>query len=142
MEMAEADLRELLAIPANYKVLFLQGGAIQQFAIVPMNLLRGGTAPTTSNTGEWSQKRDRGSAQVRRRSTSPPRPPTPNYSYAIPTQDEWKLTRTRRLRALHCQRDHRRRGVPLDAGKWAACRWCRHVLAHPVAPDRRVASTA
>ena len=38
---AEADLRALLAIPANYKVLFLQGGATLQFAQVPMNLLRG-----------------------------------------------------------------------------------------------------
>ena len=40
---AEADLRELLAIPENYKVLFLQGGAAAQFAMVPMNLLRGKT---------------------------------------------------------------------------------------------------
>ena len=38
---AERDLRELLAIPASYKVLFLQGGATLQFAQVPMNLLRG-----------------------------------------------------------------------------------------------------
>ena len=40
---AEADLRTLLAIPANYKVLFLQGGAIAENAIVPMNLLAGRT---------------------------------------------------------------------------------------------------
>ena len=39
---AEADLRELLAIPANYKVIFMQGGAWGQFAAVPMNLLRTG----------------------------------------------------------------------------------------------------
>ena len=38
---AEADLRELLAIPANYKVLFLQGGGSAQFGMIPMNLLRG-----------------------------------------------------------------------------------------------------
>ena len=37
----EADLRELMGIPANYKVLFLQGGASTQFAMIPMNLLRG-----------------------------------------------------------------------------------------------------
>src|SRR5438034_562723 len=43
-EKAEADLRELLAIPPNYKVLFLQGGATGQFAAVPMNLLRGKTS--------------------------------------------------------------------------------------------------
>ena len=40
-EKAEADLRKLMAIPANYKVLFLQGGASSQFAMVPVNLLNG-----------------------------------------------------------------------------------------------------
>jgi phosphoserine aminotransferase len=53
---AEALLRELLAIPANYKVLFLQGGAIGQNAIVPMNLLRGKTSIDFVHTGEWSKK--------------------------------------------------------------------------------------
>ena len=53
---AEKDLRELLAIPANYKVLFLQGGASQQFAMVPMNLLRGRKSADYVNTGEWSKK--------------------------------------------------------------------------------------
>jgi phosphoserine aminotransferase len=53
---AEADLRELMAIPANYKVLFLQGGASMQFAMVPMNLLRGKKGADYINTGEWSKK--------------------------------------------------------------------------------------
>jgi phosphoserine aminotransferase len=53
---AEADLRELLAVPANYKVLFLQGGAIAENAIVPMNLLRGKTSIDFVDTGEWSKK--------------------------------------------------------------------------------------
>ncbi len=53
---AEADLRELLAIPAHYKVLFLQGGATLQFAQVPMNLLRGRTGADYVVTGEWSKK--------------------------------------------------------------------------------------
>ena len=55
-EQAEADLRELLAIPDNYKVLFLQGGASCQFAMVPMNLLRGKTKADYCNTGDWSKK--------------------------------------------------------------------------------------
>ncbi len=55
-EKSEADLRELLAIPANYKVLFLQGGATAQFAMVPMNLLRGRNKADYVNTGEWSKK--------------------------------------------------------------------------------------
>ena len=53
---AEADLRELLAIPAHYKVLFLQGGATLQFAQVPMNLLRGSPRADYVVTGEWSKK--------------------------------------------------------------------------------------
>jgi phosphoserine aminotransferase len=53
---AEADLRRLLAIPANYKVLFLQGGAIGENAIVPMNLVRGFATAAYVNTGEWSKK--------------------------------------------------------------------------------------
>jgi phosphoserine aminotransferase len=53
---AEADLRELLGIPANYKVLFLQGGAHLQFSMIPLNLLRGKTSVDYVNTGEWSKK--------------------------------------------------------------------------------------
>jgi len=53
---AEADLRALLAVPANYKVLFLQGGAIAENAIIPMNLLRGRATADYVNTGEWSKK--------------------------------------------------------------------------------------
>lgn len=55
-ERAEADLRELLAIPSNYKVLFLQGGASSQFSMVPLNLLRGKTSADYVNTGMWSKK--------------------------------------------------------------------------------------
>jgi phosphoserine aminotransferase len=53
---AEADLRELLAVPAHYKVLFLQGGATLQFAQVPMNLLRGSPRADYVVSGEWSKK--------------------------------------------------------------------------------------
>lgn len=53
---AEADLRELLSIPQHYKVLFLQGGAAAQFALVPLNLLRGRKSADYVATGYWSQK--------------------------------------------------------------------------------------
>ncbi len=53
---AEALLRELLAVPANYKLLFLQGGAIGENAIVPLNLLRGKASADYIHTGEWSKK--------------------------------------------------------------------------------------
>jgi len=55
-DKAEADLRTLLAIPDDYKVLFLQGGAIAENAIVPMNLLAGRDTADYVNTGEWSKK--------------------------------------------------------------------------------------
>src|SRR5215831_15497958 len=53
---AEKDVRELLGVPTNYKVLFMQGGAIGENAIVPMNMLRGKTSIDFVNTGEWSKK--------------------------------------------------------------------------------------
>ena len=53
---AEANLRGLAAIPNNYKVLFLQGGASGQFAFVPMNLSLAGSTADYINTGHWSQK--------------------------------------------------------------------------------------
>jgi phosphoserine aminotransferase len=54
-QQAEADVRELMAIPDNYKVLFLQGGASSQFAMVPMNLMASGSADYYL-TGAWSKK--------------------------------------------------------------------------------------
>ncbi|MBA1331077.1 3-phosphoserine/phosphohydroxythreonine aminotransferase, partial [Candidatus Endoriftia persephone str. Guaymas] len=53
---AEADLRELLAVPDNYKVLFLQGGASSQFGMVPMNLTRDNKKVDYLITGSWSKK--------------------------------------------------------------------------------------
>ncbi|MEO8314649.1 MAG: 3-phosphoserine/phosphohydroxythreonine transaminase [Pseudomonadota bacterium] len=55
-EEAERDLRDLMAIPANYKVLFLQGGATAQFAAVPLNLAAADSTVDFVNTGNWSQK--------------------------------------------------------------------------------------
>ena len=53
---AEADLRQLMTIPDNYKVLFLQGGASSQFAMVPINLLNGKKSADYILTGQWSKK--------------------------------------------------------------------------------------
>ncbi len=53
---AEADLRELMNIPENYKVLFVQGGASSQFAMVPINLLNGKKSADYLLTGQWSKK--------------------------------------------------------------------------------------
>ena len=86
---AEADLRELLAIPANYKVLFLQGGATLQFAAIPMNLLRGKSSADYINTGEWSKKaikEARRYCAVNVAASSEDK----NFSYA-PKPADWKL---------------------------------------------------
>jgi phosphoserine aminotransferase len=86
---AEALLRELMAIPAGYKVLFMQGGAIGENAIVPMNLIgRTGRADYV-NTGEWSRKsikeaKTYGTINVAASAES-------NNFTAIPRQAEWKL---------------------------------------------------
>ncbi len=55
IDEAEADLRDLMHIPDNYKVLFLQGGASQQFAMIPMNLMKNGVADYII-TGQWAKK--------------------------------------------------------------------------------------
>ena len=55
IDAAEADLRDLMQIPQNYKVLFLQGGASQQFAMIPMNLMKNGVADYIV-TGQWAKK--------------------------------------------------------------------------------------
>jgi phosphoserine aminotransferase len=86
---AEADLRELMAIPADYKVLFLQGGAAGQFALVPMNLLRGRQAADYVCTGEWSKKaiaEAKKYCRVNIAATSE----DGNFSY-VPKRAQWKL---------------------------------------------------
>ena len=55
IDEAEADIRELMGIPSNYKVLFLQGGASQQFAMIPMNFMKHGVADYIV-TGAWAKK--------------------------------------------------------------------------------------
>lgn len=88
---AEADLRELMNIPSNYKVLFLQGGAHSQFSMVPMNLLRGKTSADYLDTGIWSKKAIDEAARycdVNIVASSKDK----NYTYA-PVQDTWKLNK-------------------------------------------------
>ncbi len=86
---AEQDFRELLAIPAGYKVLFLQGGATLQFAQVPMNLLAGKGRADYVLTGEWSKKAAREAkswCDVSIAASSEDRA----FTYA-PAQSQWRL---------------------------------------------------
>jgi phosphoserine aminotransferase len=89
-EKAEADLRTLLDIPSNYKVLFLQGGASLQFSAIPLNLLGAGQTADYIDTGIWSQKaieeaRRFGHVHVAASSKAG------GYKH-VPAQDEWQLT--------------------------------------------------
>lgn len=86
---AEADLRALMNIPSNYKVLFLQGGARLQFAMVPMNLLRGKQTADYFNTGEWSKlaiKEARRYADVSIVASA-----EASHFTSIPAQSTWQL---------------------------------------------------
>ena len=87
---AEADLRKLASIPANYKVLFLQGGATMHFSAVPMNLLRGRKRADYVNTGEWSKKamaEAKKFCEVNEAASSADR----DFTY-VPKQASWKLS--------------------------------------------------
>jgi len=86
---AEADLRELLAIPSNYKVLFLQGGAAAQFSFVPMNLLRGRDRADYVASGYWSRK---AIAEAKRycKVNVAASSEDAKFNY-VPRQDRWQL---------------------------------------------------
>src|SRR3954462_7047437 len=86
---AEALLRELMAIPANYKVLFMQGGAIGENAIVPMNMLRGRTSADYVDTGEWSK---RSIAEARKYARINVAASSADSGYTrIPPRETWQL---------------------------------------------------
>jgi phosphoserine aminotransferase len=88
---AEADLRELMGIPANYKVLFLQGGASAQFEMIPINLLRGKPGADYVHTGEWAKKAIK-SAKLFCNVNVVASAEDKNFTYA-PAQAEWKVSK-------------------------------------------------
>ncbi|QDD89008.1 3-phosphoserine/phosphohydroxythreonine transaminase [Pseudomonas oryzihabitans] len=88
---AEADLRELLVIPNNYKVLFLQGGASLQFAQLAMNLMPEGGKADYIDTGIWSRK---AIEQAQHYGAVNVAASAKQYDYfAIPGQNEWQLSK-------------------------------------------------
>src|ERR1700675_1076380 len=90
-DKAEADLRALLAIPPSYKVLFLQGGAIGENAIVPMNLLGSRSVADYVNTGEWSKKSIK---EAKKYCTVNIAASGEDKSFTyVPHQETWKLNR-------------------------------------------------
>ena len=89
-EQAQADLRELLAVPKNFHILFMQGGGLAENAIVPLNLSRGGTVDFVV-TGAWSQKSLQEARKYCQRRTSPP-PTRPTASPSLPAPATWQLS--------------------------------------------------
>ncbi len=86
---AEADLRTLLSIPAQYKVLFLQGGATAQFAAIPMNLAGSDSSADYVNTGSWSKK---ALGEARRYCRVNVAADAGGAYNSVPPQSGWKLT--------------------------------------------------
>lgn len=90
-EKAEQDLRDLLSVPSNYKVLFLQGGASQQFAAIPLNLLPEEGVADYVETGIWSKK---AIEEARRFGNVNVAASAKPYDYfAIPGQNDWQLSK-------------------------------------------------
>lgn len=86
---AEADLRELLSVPDNYKVLFMQGGAAGQFSAVPLNLLRGKKTADYVLTGQWSKKAIEEAKRYCEVNTAASGADS-NFM-SVPPRDEWRL---------------------------------------------------
>jgi phosphoserine aminotransferase len=90
LAQAEADIRALAAIPSNYKVLFLQGGASLQFSMVPMNLLTSGATADYIDSGSWAEKAIK---EAKRVGTVNVAATTKAQNYSrVPGQDELQLT--------------------------------------------------
>jgi len=89
-QKAEQDLRDLMTIPDNYKVLFLQGGASQQFAQIPLNLMPEGGSADYIDTGIWSRKAIEEASRFGAINVAGS---AKAYDYfAIPGQNEWQLS--------------------------------------------------
>ena len=134
---AAADLRELLAIPANYKVLFLQGGATAQFAMVPMNLMHGKKSADYIHTGEWAKKaigEAKKFCSVNVAASSEDR----SFTY-VPQQSTWKsgadaayvhITSNETIGGIEYHWIPDTRGVPLVADMSS------HILSRPIDASR------
>ena len=131
--------RELLGIPAGYKILFLQGGSSLQFSMLPMNLLRG-----TGKTADYVAHRHLGRqgparSPARRRSRTSPGTARPTSTIALPAAAELKLGPDAGLRSLHVERNDSRRRVPEPTPASATLPLvCDASSEFPVAADRRV----
>ncbi len=133
---AEVDLRAILNVPDNYKVLFLQGGASLQFSQVPMNLLRGRTRADYLHTGLWSGKAieaARRYCEVRIAGSS-----APTSFDRVPAPEEWRLDPGAAY--LHYTENETVHGVQFPAAPEASvplvCDACSSLLSKPIEVSR------
>ncbi|CAB5511279.1 3-phosphoserine/phosphohydroxythreonine transaminase [Achromobacter anxifer] len=133
---AEADLRAILNVPDNYKVLFLQGGASLQFSQVPMNLLRGRTRADYLHTGLWSGKAIEAARRycaVRIAGSS-----APTGFDRVPAPEEWRLDPGAAY--LHYTENETVHGVQFPAAPEASvplvCDACSSLLSKPIDVSR------
>jgi phosphoserine aminotransferase len=136
-EQMKQDLIDLMGIPANYKVLFLQGGATGQFSFIPQNILRGKTKACYIDTGAWSSKALKDAkafAEVIVSASSKDK----NYTY-IPAASEWKLDAEAGY--LHYTSNETIHGVEFNAipdaqGLPLVCDMSSNILSRPVDVSR------
>ena len=88
-QKTESDFRKLLAVPDNYRVLFLQGGAMAENALIPMNLLGNKTSADYINTGEWSKKSIKEAGKYCRANVAASAADR-DFTY-VPAQETWRL---------------------------------------------------
>ena len=132
---SERTLRELLGVPANYKVLFLQGGATLQFAAVPLNLAPAGSVADYVVTGNWGEKAVQEAERYVRVNVAATGKASEVHDGSGPAHVAG--LELRGVPALHAERDRVRRRVPQRARGVGRAARGRHVLDAAVAPDRR-----
>ncbi|WP_338771585.1 3-phosphoserine/phosphohydroxythreonine transaminase [Massilia sp. METH4] len=133
---AEADLRELLAVPDNYRILFMQGGGLSQNAVIPMNLVGRKSDPVVDfvHTGSWSGKSIKEAARYAKVNVAASA--EANGYTAVPPQAEWKLTPDAAY--LHLCTNETIDGVEIDfapdvpAGVPIVADMSSHILSRPV----------
>ena len=136
LAQAEANLRTLLGIPDNYRILFLQGGALLQFGMIPMSFLRNTGKPADYIvTGTWSKKaadeaKTQGTVQIAFDGKAG------NYN-RVPKAERTETRSPRGLRLLHLERNHPGRAVPRRARGGRRAAGLRRIERYPLAADRR-----
>ena len=136
LAQADANLRTLLGIPDNYRILFLQGGALLQFGMIPMSFLRNTGKPADYIvTGTWSKKaadeaKTQGTVQIAFDGKAG------NYN-RVPKAGRTETRPQRGIRLLHLQRNHPGRAVPRRARGGRRAAGLRRIERYPLAADQR-----